>query len=113
MHTKRFGTLYLLNGTIALIGGFLLYLYATPIFIAMGISVAVIGLYLLLKGIPVLPSALKNSLYLVFGFLLVIEGGNLLWDIALPATQQQNGTFYLPFMAISMPWYVAGDLVFL
>jgi hypothetical protein len=111
MTSQRRGQFPLLAvGLIVILGGFMVYLIGDPVDVAAGAALGVLGLWLSLKGLRMLPPMLVSAVFLGLGLFFVVEGGNLLWSMGLASTPQAQQSYGLPFMAITMPWYIAGDL---
>jgi hypothetical protein len=108
--TLRNNPPYVLVGLGFLVEGlFAYFVVGGAVALAIGAGSVVLGVVVFFRGTMGLPSVFRNAVYLGLGLFFVVEGGNLLWDLGRTIT---NGTanYWLPFMAVEMPWYVAGDL---
>ncbi|MDA4133656.1 MAG: hypothetical protein OK454_11125 [Thaumarchaeota archaeon] len=101
---------YLLAGLGFVMEGLISYfLVGGPVALAIGAGSLVLGVVFFFRGAMGLPGAYRSAVYLGMGLFFVIEGGNLLWDLGRTIANGSAG-YWLPFMMVDMPWYLAGDL---
>ena len=101
---------FVVPGLVLLVGGFVIYLVGQALYVAAGISLMVLGLIMVIQGLKMVPRIFRYVTLLIVGLYLVVQGGNLLWSMGLASSPQAQQSYSLPFMAIAMPWYIAGDL---